>query len=207
MLINDIGLFQTWQFSLYKNILSRLRVSKYRTRDPKKATAFIVPFDLGVNSYIDHINGRPRLAAPLGRLAGKLLRSTCTGKDANVFWKNRGHDHYVFFSITIYQMVGIMVKDFFMDVCQNCTVVTIETSPTKTAIPGRTRWVNLRVIVVLLFSMCLTGYCRKHWYAAPYPSSFHWHEGIKELPWQFNKALESRPMMSLFIGSVSFLGV
>ena len=27
------------------------------------------------------------------------------------------------------------------------------------------------------------GRTRKHWYAAPYPSSFHYHEGIKELPW------------------------
>jgi len=43
----DVGLFQTWQFSLYKNIMARLRVSPYRTRDPKKATSFIIPFDLG----------------------------------------------------------------------------------------------------------------------------------------------------------------
>ena len=26
------GLFQTWQFSLYKNVMSRLRVSEHRTR-------------------------------------------------------------------------------------------------------------------------------------------------------------------------------
>ena len=32
-LINaDYGLFQTWQFSLYKNVMARLRVSEYRTR-------------------------------------------------------------------------------------------------------------------------------------------------------------------------------
>ena len=28
----DVGLFNTWQFSLYKNVMSRLRVSEYRTR-------------------------------------------------------------------------------------------------------------------------------------------------------------------------------
>ena len=28
------------------------------------------------------------------------------------------------------------------------------------------------------------GRTRKHWFAAPYPSSFHYHEGIKELPWE-----------------------
>ena len=32
LLIPELGLFQTWQFSLYKNMMSRLRVSKYRTR-------------------------------------------------------------------------------------------------------------------------------------------------------------------------------
>lgn len=43
----DVGLFQTWQFSLYKNLMARLRTSEFRTRDPAKAVAFIVPFDLG----------------------------------------------------------------------------------------------------------------------------------------------------------------
>lgn len=32
MLYPDVGLFQTWQFSLYKNLMQRLLVSKYRTR-------------------------------------------------------------------------------------------------------------------------------------------------------------------------------
>jgi hypothetical protein len=32
MLVPDVGLFQTWQFSLYKNVMSRLYISKYRTR-------------------------------------------------------------------------------------------------------------------------------------------------------------------------------
>ena len=28
----NVGLYQTWQFSLYKNVMSRLRVSEFRTR-------------------------------------------------------------------------------------------------------------------------------------------------------------------------------
>jgi hypothetical protein len=32
LLVPEVGLFQTWQFSLYKNALSRLRASRYRTR-------------------------------------------------------------------------------------------------------------------------------------------------------------------------------
>jgi len=40
VLDSDLGLFQTWQFSLYKNVMARLRVSEHRTRDPTEATAF-----------------------------------------------------------------------------------------------------------------------------------------------------------------------
>ncbi len=183
----DIGLFQTWQFSLYRNAMARLRTSEHRTLDPKEATSFVIPFDLGVHSYIDHISGFPRLASPHGWMAQALLRET--SKDKDVFWKNQGHDHFVFLSITAYQMVGIGVKTFFMQICQNCTTITIETSPTQTAIKGRTR---------------------KYWYGAPYPSSFHWHKDIKTLPWEPKTAREiassksgkERPLLALFIGSL-----
>ena len=40
MLDKDAGLFQTWQFSLYKVVMSRLRVSEHRTRNPEEATSF-----------------------------------------------------------------------------------------------------------------------------------------------------------------------
>lgn len=79
-------------------------------------------------------------------------------------------------------MVGIGVKVFFMEICQNCTAVTIETSPTFTAISGRSK---------------------KYWYAAPYPSSFHWWEGLKVIPWQVTEErLKQRDLFVLFIGSV-----
>ena len=91
-------------------------------------------------------------------------------------------------------MVGMMVKELFMFVCQNCTTIVIETSPTGTAPPGRTR---------------------KLFYAAPYPSSFHYWEGIKELPWSERSSQPSlamgssdsgddshRDILSLFIGSI-----
>merc|ERR1712224_1090792 len=77
-------------------------------------------------------------------------------------WHNNGHDHFVFHSVTVYQMVGIGVKVFYMTICQNCTVITIETTPTFTAIAGRTR---------------------KSYFAAPYPSSYHYNENIKDIPW------------------------
>ena len=175
----DLGLFQTWQFSLYKNLMARLRTSARRTRDPSKASAFVLPFDAGVHSYIDHEDGRPRLAAPHGRYVGRYLRQVrslprllstlghsrffvqqnCQGATKGLWWKNNGHDHFIIFSITAYQMVGMMVKvsflrtvrinrvilifrlfyflqELFMFVCQNCTTIIIETTPTGTAPPG-----------------------------------------------------------------------
>eukprot|EP01035_Chromulina_nebulosa_P020816 gene20816-26984_t len=179
-LLNDtVGLFQTWQFALYKVIMGRLRVSEYRTRDPLQATAFIIPFDAGVHSYIDHKTGFPRLASPHGWAAGDYLRSASRNK--KLYWKNNGHDHFALFSITAFQMVGIGVKVFFMQICQNCSVITIETSPTFTAIKGRSR---------------------KYWFGAPYPSSYHWYEGIKELPWELNNNYPNRDILALFIGSL-----
>ena len=84
-------------------------------------------------------------------------------------------------------MVGIGTKTFFMNICQNCTSITIETSPTNTAISGRSN---------------------KYWYAAPYPSSFHWHEGIQRYPWIANEVTHAkRDITSLFIGSVKTANV
>jgi len=193
ILDSDNGLFQTWQFAQYRAIMNRLRLSELRTRDPAKASAFVVPYDIGVNSYIDCNNGRPRLAAPHGRIAFSLLADECKGRNHNRFWKNSGHDHFLINSITYGQMVGIAAKEMYMKVCQNCTVISIETSPTGLGLAGRTR---------------------KRWFAAPYPSSFHWHEGIKYLPWavagpdddrsapDFHLRFPKRDIFVLFIGSV-----
>lgn len=74
-----------------------------------------------------------------------------------------------------------------MTICQNCTSVVIETSPTFTAISGRSK---------------------KYWYAAPYPSSYHWWEGIKTLPWEATpETSKERNILSLFLGSVKTANV
>ena len=170
----EIGLFQTWQFSLFKNIMSRLVASKYRTRDPSKATAFIIPFDAGVHSYIDHQNGRRRLASPHGWTAIKYLKDITNSSS----WNHLGHDHFVLFSLTEFVMTGIAVKEFFMGICQNCTVLTIESTPTCTS--------------------TLYHRTRKYWISVPYPSAFHFHENIITLPWSITP---HRDILSFFIGS------
>jgi hypothetical protein len=61
---------------MYKQIISRLRVSRFRTMNPNEAAIFIIPFDLGVHSYIDHVNGIGRLAAPHGRFFVHMICNT-----------------------------------------------------------------------------------------------------------------------------------
>ena len=111
----DVGLFSTWQFSLYKNVMSRLRISRYRTRDPSKASAFIVPFDIGVHSQVDHRHGKGRLASPYAWAVIALLQEAST---KSIFWKNNGHDHFVFYSLTEFVMTGIGAKEFWGGQCQ-----------------------------------------------------------------------------------------
>lgn len=181
MLDKDIGLFQTWQFSLYQNIMQRLRVSPLRTYDPEKATAFIIPFDCGVHSYIDHVDGRKRFASPHGWTAKMLLESSPYMK------RNGGHDHWVIFSITLYSMIGVASKVFYQSICYNCSTLVIETSPTF--LKGFSDWPY-----------------KQYWHAVPYPASYHWHEEMKQLPWTLSTSStvqsSSRNIFVLFIGSV-----
>ncbi len=205
----SIGYFSTWQFSMYQLTMARLRASPYRTLNPAEAMTFIVPFDIGVHSYIDHLNGRTRVASPHGWRVIEWMKESIVKHGENIVWKNRGHDHFVLFSITSYQIIGIGAKVFLTQICQNCSVLTIETTPTLTC---RKYYSNKS---------------RKWWYAVPYPSSYHWHEGIQELPWKapsyqysnqypysdshtISKAVVAaeeeihrhRPYLTIFIGSV-----
>jgi xyloglucan galactosyltransferase MUR3 len=176
MIDGDSGMFTTWQFSLFKNLMNRLRVSKFRTLDPAKASAFIIPYDGGVHSFIDHKNGKDRLASPYGWKAVELL--TKASKQPDLFWKRNGHDHFVIFSVTCYHMVGIGTKSFFQNICQNCSVLSIETTAAGLPIYGRNK---------------------KRWYALPYPSSYHYWEGLKSEPW---RPRGDRHTLAIFIGSV-----
>ena len=127
---------------------------------------------------LDHKSGKVRLASPHGWEAIKLLKKE---KRLNKHvWKHRGHDHFAFFSLIGFQYVGIGTKTFFQKVCNNCSALTIETTPFHIAQPGRSR---------------------KYWYAVPYPSSFHWCEGIKEYPWSV-RPVGSRDIIAIFIGSI-----
>jgi len=69
---------------------------------------------------------------------------------------------------------------FLTQTCMNCSVLTIETTPTNTA------------------RKYYSGKSKKWWFAVPYPSSFHLWEGIRSPSWES----PGRPLMAVFIGSL-----
>ena len=48
------------------------------------------------------------------------------------------------------------------------------------------------------------GRTRKAWYAVPYPSSFHWYEGIRTFPWAVRDG-DSRKLTAVVIGTTTLL--
>lgn len=80
-------------------------------------------------------------------------------------WSRNGHDHFVIFSLISARMVGMGTRTFFENICKNCSAVAIETTPFRISLIGS----SLKT--------------KKPWTAVPYPSSFHWCEGIEEYPW------------------------
>ena len=50
--------------------------------------------------------------------------------------------------------------------------------------------------------MCVCRRTNKHYYAAPYPSSFHYNEKITDTPWIRKPTDPKRDLLAMFIGSV-----
>ena len=71
-LINaDDGLYLTWHFSLFSNLYNRMKRSSRRTLDPSKASLFIIPYDLGLDGYLDANSCYTRRSCTNG-LVGRL---------------------------------------------------------------------------------------------------------------------------------------
>lgn len=212
----DNGLFQSWQSSLFPSLFSRLLLHPKRTRDPKKATAFILPFDFGAHTVFSEVDGSPAKRCPIianqinpiFRVASLDESNDYTpvppqsttlrhqqkyrpsqDKRLRLFWKNNGHDHIIILGVTIFNKFKAMFYHLVVNVCRHCVILSIETTPTQTPFHF--------------------GFSQNYIYAVPYPSSFHYHEDIRHLPWEEEPKPESksesksprRDILSLFIGS------
>lgn len=170
------GLFLTWHFSLFSSLFNRLKRSKRRTLDPEKASLFIIPYDLGLDGYLDSRtcrNSRRCTAGMPQRLQEIILQQP-------YFYRNMGADHAVLWSLGQYHPWPHNGCDLFMrDFCAKCSFTCYWMDPQK----AENRFISV-----------------------PFPSGYHWWEGIQSLPWQYDAAsAKNRTMTAVYVGSTQTL--
>ena len=170
----DSGLYLTWHFSLFSSLYNRMKRSSRRTLDPEKASLFIIPYDLGLDGYLDAKTCNNRRQCSNG-LVGKL---TTLLKKSKYFQRHDGADHALLWSLGQYHPwpragCDILMKDF----CAKCTITCYWMDATK----ADSRFISI-----------------------PFPSGYHWWDGIKKLPWdtQFSS---QRNLTAVYLGSTQTL--
>lgn len=174
--IEDDGLFLTWHFSLFSSMYNRMKRSKRRTFDPEKADLFIIPYDLGLDGYLDDNTCRTRRGCTKG-LVGKLEKYLTAQK----YWqRHQGGDHVVLWSLGNYHPWPRNGCDVFMkDFCRKCTITCYWMDP---SIPEH-RFISV-----------------------PFPGAYHWHDNIKNIPWDTtDAALAARKTLAVYLGSTHTL--
>lgn len=98
LLIPDDGLFLTWHFSLFSSLYNRMKRSRRRTLDPDKASLFIIPYDLGLDGYLNADVCTNSRSCTRG-LPGKLNTIL---KNSKYFTRYDGGDHAVLWSLGMF---------------------------------------------------------------------------------------------------------
>jgi xyloglucan galactosyltransferase MUR3 len=169
----DSGLFLTWHFSLFSSLFNRLKRSRRRTYDPEKATLFIIPYDLGLDGYADKGTCRNRRTCTPG-LAPRLAKYIEASK---YYRRYDGVDHVVLWSLGQYHPWPHNGCDTFMSkTCAKCAMTCYWMDSTK----ADSRFISV-----------------------PFPSGYHWWDGIKDIPWAVNASL--RNMTAVYLGSTQTL--
>lgn len=170
------GLYLTWHFSLFSSMFNRMKRSKRRTLDPEKADLFIIPYDLGLDGYVDPDRCTMRRGCTKG-LPQKLQNMLSASK----YWqKYQGADHVVLWSLGNYHPWPRNGCDLFMkDFCKRCTITCY--------------WMDPSI--------------REHRFiSVPFPSAYHWHDDIKNLPWEVSDTrAKERVTMATYLGSTQTL--
>ena len=166
------GLFLTWHFSLFSSLYNRFKRSSRRTRDPKKASLFIIPYDLALDGYVDSdtCNNRnpPRCTNNFAPALMTMLQNN------KYFRRHKGADHAVLWSLHEHHMLPTKnCNTFIKNFCANCTFTTYFMNHTK----ADNRYVSV-----------------------PFPSGYHWQDEVVNIPWDVNNA-GSRNIKAVYLGS------
>ena len=145
LLIPEDGLFLTWHFSLFSSLYNRMKRSSRRTLDPEKASMFIIPYDLGLDGYLnaDTCSNSRRCTYGMPQKTMTML------KESKYYQRHDGGDHVLLWSLGQYHPWPHNGCDQLMkDVCAKCTITCYWMDPTK----KENNFVSL-----------------------PFPSSYHWY--------------------------------
>lgn len=157
-IIPEDGLFLTWHFSMFSSLYNRFKRSSRRTKDPSKASMFIIPYDLGLDGYLDPNTCANRRSCTNG-LVGKLRIFLAK---MPYFARNNGADHVLLWSLGQYHPWPRSACDtFMMQDCAKCTLSCYWMDHTK----AENRFVSM-----------------------PFPAAYHYWDGIKNLPWNTSLA-------------------
>ena len=115
----DDGLFLTWHFSMFSALFNRFKRSNRRTRDPEKASLFIIPYDLALDGYTDRKNCLNR--NPLRCSSGYVFELQQMLKHNKYFHRHKGADHVVLWSLHQYHALPRSCDGFMMRFCEKCT--------------------------------------------------------------------------------------
>lgn len=185
------GMFNSWQFSLFKMVYTRLLSSIYRTDDPEKASVFFLPFDGGVDSLISSYDGRLiKNRCPRSGIAKAFLQRQ------KYFSRHNGLDHFMLFSVIqgVSSLNSPGCKALYRDICKNCLKLTIEVSyhldkANETSFIGSKR---IRSKTAYQYDPT--------WISVPYPSSFHFWEYSTNIPWKVSPDILRRNITAVFVG-------
>jgi Exostosin family len=178
-ILPDQGLFLTWHFSLFSSLFNRMKRSKRRTLDPEKASLFIIPYDLGLDGYLDPStckNSRRCTKGHPEKVQEHIMNMP-------YFERYEGRDHAVLWSLGQYHPWPFNGCDTFMkNFCEKCTFTCYWMDPTK----QDNRFVSV-----------------------PFPSGYHWWDGIKDVPWELgpdsSPNSSRRNLTAVYLGSTQTL--
>lgn len=166
------GLFLTWHFSLFSSLYNRFKRSSRRTRDPEKASLFIIPYDLSLDGYTDPVTCLNRNPVSCTTAYAPVLQANL--KKSKYYRKHMGADHVLMWSLHEHHYLPRKGCDrFIKEFCSLCTITTY--------------WMNYTKV-------------DNRYVSIPFPSGYHWHDQIENIPWDVKNA-PNRTMKAVYIGS------
>jgi xyloglucan galactosyltransferase MUR3 len=164
----------TWHFSLFNSLFNRLRRSRRRTMDPSTASLFIIPYDLAMDGNFRQSD------CGVTRHCSKNFASTLWSYLLNqsYFQRYGGIDHVLLWSLGHYHPWPYEDCNTLLGVwCKECAVTCYWMDPTIQ---------------------------NNHFVSVPFPSSYHWRDGIKTVPWDDSRASE-RNKTVVYLGGTQTL--